>query len=391
MLGLRERLGDYARALTPVRQARVRRPVVIFQSDDWGLCGIPDAAGVEALRAAGLPLGESPWDGYSLETAEDVRALAEVLAGHRDASGRTPVFVCNFIVANVDFAQVAAGGHRTLGFRPLADGLPAPWRRPDLVDAYRQAVRRGLVYPALHGSSHFCRQSVERVLSAGGPPAERLRALYAVGSPLVSSQMPWAGFEYRDADAGWLPQAQQADLVAEAAQLFRRLFGSSPVSACAPGYRANRDTFVAWRRAGIAVAQQGPQELAPYFDAGLLHLSRTCEFEPALRERPDPVGEVVAAARRAADRGLPVVISTHSINYQSALRDHRGPTLALLDQLLAGLERELPDLLYLHDADLLAAVRRGRLERGGASIQLPIEHNLAASPTLRARLFGDPR
>jgi len=72
---LRNALG-LAKSATPVA-LRFDRPLVLLQSDDWGRAGVRDREGWDELRAAGLNLGEKPYDFYSLETAEDVHALAE--------------------------------------------------------------------------------------------------------------------------------------------------------------------------------------------------------------------------------------------------------------------------------------------------------------------------
>ena len=61
---------------SPVRTLSFSRPLVLLQSDDWGRVGVRDREGYEQLRASGVPLGENPYDYYSLETAEDVIAVA---------------------------------------------------------------------------------------------------------------------------------------------------------------------------------------------------------------------------------------------------------------------------------------------------------------------------
>jgi len=37
---------------------RFSRPLLLFQSDDWGRAGVRDRAGWEELQASGLKLGE---------------------------------------------------------------------------------------------------------------------------------------------------------------------------------------------------------------------------------------------------------------------------------------------------------------------------------------------
>jgi len=62
---LRNALG-LAKSATPVA-LRFDRPLVLLQSDDWGRAGVRDREGWDELRAAGLNLGEKPYDFYSLE------------------------------------------------------------------------------------------------------------------------------------------------------------------------------------------------------------------------------------------------------------------------------------------------------------------------------------
>ena len=57
--------------------------------------------------------------------------------------------------------------------------------------------------------------------------------------------------------------------------------------------------------------------------------------------------------------GLPAIVSIHSINFHSMLRDFRSITLKLLDQFLTAVDSKWPDLLYLHDADLFSIATEG--------------------------------
>src|ERR1700722_6765729 len=113
------------------------RPLVLLQSDDWGRVGVRDREGFDQLRAAGLPLGEQPYDFYSLETAGDVDALRNLLSKHRDSCGRAARITMNFLTTNLDFAKIAQDSFRQIHMLPLADGLPEGWSRPGLFASYR--------------------------------------------------------------------------------------------------------------------------------------------------------------------------------------------------------------------------------------------------------------
>ena len=81
------------------------RPLLVLQSDDWGRVGVRDREGYELLRAAGVTLGQHPYDFYTLETADDVNALGEMLKRHRDSTGRSPCLVMNFVMMTIQLLQ----------------------------------------------------------------------------------------------------------------------------------------------------------------------------------------------------------------------------------------------------------------------------------------------
>jgi hypothetical protein len=342
---------------------RFDRPLVLFQSDDWGRAGMRDSEGWEELRAAGLNLGEKPYDFYSLETAEDLRALREVLSKHRDSTGRRPSMVMNFIMANVDFDRGFEPGQKEIPLRPLTEGLPGTWHRPQLLEAYQQGIRERLFYPALHGLTHFCERAMARELDAGGERSQLVKKLWRAQTPYIHWRMPWVGYEYWDPEMRparrFLPVDDQRAAIQRAAGIFRELFATGPFSACAPGYRANADSRTAWFETGVRVAQNGPGERrGPCIDEnGMLSTFRTVEMEPAI-ERCD-VERFVAQVERGFVAGLPAVISTHSINFHSTIQDFRTPTLKLMDDFLSAIEKRWPDLLYVHDADLFSIATEG--------------------------------
>ncbi len=375
-MNLAHKLWQRGRDLLPMVGYHFDRPLVLLQSDDWGRVGLRDQEGLEQLRSAGLAIGERPYDFYTLETAEDLARLGSALRRHRDSSGRYPSVEMNFIVANLDFAKMTADAFRQVHSLSLADGLPVGWTRPGLMDAYHAGIADGVFHPALHGTTHFCRSAVDHVASAEGDRADLLRTLWQAGTPYIHWRMPWIGYEYWDPDEPederFLPAEAQRELIGQAVAAFAKLFSALPRSACAPGYRANDDTHRAWAEHGIRVAQNGPGlSVPPHFRHEILHLFRTVEFEPAV----DPSFSVAACLRQAESsfaHGIPAIVSVHSINFHSTVRDFRRVTLERLDEFLSALELKHADLLYLHDEDLLELVSTGSFETPHGSAQVKV-------------------
>lgn len=371
------RLSQRGRDLLPHAGYHFDRPLVLFQSDDWGRVGLRDREGLEQLRSAGLSLGERAYDFYTLETAEDLEQLATLLGKHHDSSGRHPCLGMNFILFNLDFAKIRAGGFRQIELMPLSAGFPDEWERPGVLEKYRDGIAEGVFRQALHGTTHFCRSAVEGVLAADDNQTHLLRILWDAGTPYIYWRMPWIGYEYWDPgkseSARFLPYEQQCELIGSAVGEFAKAFSKLPLSACAPGYRANRDTHRAWAQHGIRIAQNGPGVLLPpYIDRyKILQLTRNVEFEPAT----DDAFSVETSLRQAEAcfrAGLPAIVSLHSINFHSTVRDFRSRALKALDEFLAALEAKHDNLLYLHDEDLYEAIHNGEYCAPSGKIRLNV-------------------
>lgn len=345
------------------------RPMVLFQSDDWGRAGVRDRAGWDELVAKGLDLGANPYDAYTLETADDLEALGEVLRKHRDSVGRPPCIGMNFVMSNVDFPRCAENEEcpdknlQHIPLLPLTDGLPSPWERPGLMEAYEQGIREGIFYPALHGLTHFCMPTVQRELAANEERRTLLRKLWSAGTPYIHWRMPWIGYEYWDPslapDSRFLPLADQRASIARAAEIYRATFATIPLSACAPGYRANADTVTAWQEQGVRVVQCGPggRPEPSLNDKGVLLTFRNVEMEPATQSCE--LAKLVAQANGYLKRGVPVIVSVHSINFHSTIRDFRTPSLELLDGFLGAMVAAHPNLLFVNDGDLWEIATQG--------------------------------
>jgi hypothetical protein len=288
----------------------------------------------------------------------------------------------NLVTANLDFPRIIEDDFRQIFLRPLQHGFPGSWKRPGLLDAYRSGIAAGVFHAALHGTSHFCRPAVTRALLANDERAALLRTLWQAETPYIFHLMPWIGYEYWDGERPpqerQLDGTQQMDLVRQGCDNFSQFLGAWPVSACAPGYRSSPHTRRAWRAAGIKVAQNGPGSLLPpsFSEENVLNLYRNVSFEPAT-DRKFSVEGAVKAAAECFERGIPAIVSMHSINLHSTLKDYRTPTLNFLDQFLAKLEEAYPELLYLHDAELYEIVTQGAFD--GPAGRMIIRSRLASA------------
>jgi hypothetical protein len=266
----------------------------------------------------------------------------------------------NFCPANLDFKKMRQSGFSKLELLPLSLGLPGRWSRPGLMDSYRAGIERGVFFPALQGLTEFCALVVEQALLENGERAQFLRLLWEEDTPCIHWRMPWIGYEFWNPEApgdGFVSKENQSLLIKHAYELFFALFGARATSACAPGYRCDLATYQAWSQCGIRTVQHATSEGLnnPKMDHnGILHLYRVLDIEPSRKDVE--VERYLQIAEACFTRGLPLVLSIHSINFHSSLKDFRTAGLAALDTLLTALESKYQNLLYMNDNDLYSIV-----------------------------------
>lgn len=213
-------------------------------------------------------------------------------------------------------------------------------------------------------------------MDATAERSELIDELWRAQTPYIHWRMPWIGYEYWDPELApaqrFLPLHEQRIRIGRAADIFSALFSARPFSACAPGYRANADTRTAWFEAGVRVVQNGPGECrAPFLDDhGMLSIFRTVEMEPATEACS--LGKLLSQVEQCFARGLPAVISMHSINFHSTIQDFRTPALNILDEFLTAVKKRWPDFLYVHDADLFSIATEGAYAGDGGRVKVGV-------------------
>jgi delta-aminolevulinic acid dehydratase/porphobilinogen synthase len=96
------------------------------------------------------------------------------------------------------------------------------------------------------------------------------------------------------------------------------------------------------------------------------------------------VAACVRQAEECFQRGIPAIVSLHSINFHSSVKDFRSGTLARLDEFLSALQRAHSDLMYLHDEDLCQLVNHGSCETPGGTLRVNVTKKTFIKAMVRA-------
>ena len=339
---------------------------VVLESDDWGLCAwCPDDAAHRVL--ADTPVFRTPagrrYGRSSLETADDVRALAEVLAGVRGGDGFPAVLQANTIVANPDYDSMDPSDARgALPLRPFPE-FPSRWKRPGLREEVDRGIDAGTWWPELHGLHHLPESAWRAALARGDADARRA---FDQQSPVCEAVQ--ASGEY---DPFEPPDLREANL-SRAVGGFEGIFGRKPASLCPPDYRWDDFLEAQSEAIGIAILQGKSEQHDvfagrvrrlwqrarwPRFRNRQLYMPARIAFEPGADEARTGVNAAHSAARAAWDRGQPAVVSTHRVNYARLDADASRAGREALGDLLGRLAAD--GAVFLTDAEVGQLVGHG--------------------------------
>jgi hypothetical protein len=377
--------------IVTAKQRRTRQPVVILASDDWGQSALPNRDAFERAVTT-LGIGAHPFDLQGLETPQDIDDLAELLYRHRDSRCRSAVLSSYFILGNVE-PRASLEARRPV-VMPIDKGWPGSSDDDARWASYREAIRNGLMAPGLHGFVHCSLRQLGRALAEGTERGAALEELWRLDIPYLPSVTPWAAFAYENAWNTSEPVSEtvevQRELIEAGSLAFRRVFGEGR-GTCAPGYRHYTTTVELLRAHGFDSVQSGvqPGGWGPIaLRSGGWSVPRNVSFEVAIRPS-DTVEAAFARIARLVDRGFPAVVSIHSINFQSSIRDHKTVAMNALDELLTSVERRYGTLVYASSDELAALLRpvpgpgreipwRAVADRARALFGHPPEHELWA-------------
>lgn len=315
-------------------------PVLIVESDDWGVGPVTDG---EALAN-----------------------LAAVLARHVDANGHSAVMTLGVVSGDADGPAILARDCREYVRQTLDQAEFAP-----IVSAIRAGVARGVFTVQWHGLEHFW----PAALLARAQGDETLRAWLAkpsARSEALPSELQSRWIDCSALPSRPLPPGAIASAIGEEGDVLARVFGAVPAVAVP-------NTFVwcdaverAWGANGVRCivtpgrryeARDASGKLAAptrhlvngqRSAGGAVYVVRDAYFEPARGHRAERVWDALARKTRL---GRPVLLETHRDNFIEDAEKVAG-ALAELDRALAGALARFPLLRFITTEALAAEMTK---------------------------------
>lgn len=318
------------------REPTLACPVVIVESDDWGVGPESDA--------------------------EELNRIADTLARIRDATGHPAVMTLGVVSGHPDGARILASGLATYHRQTLLEP-----RFAAIVDAMRAGCKAGVFALQWHGLEHLW----PAALMARVREDASLQAWLA--DPRARSESLPSPLQSRWTDASRLPSAALASAdveaaVREEAGLLAAVFGSVPRVAVPNTFVWNDDVERAWVAAGVyCIVTPGRRFEGRSATGGLLPPTRTFRngeraasgavlvvrddyFEPIRGHKAE---QVWAAVERKTCLGRPTLLETHRESF-IASRELAALAHHELERALRGVLERHPDVRFMSTEALAA-------------------------------------
>lgn len=345
-----------------------KRRIVVIESDDWGSVRMPSREVYDALLKANIRVDKCHYCKYdSVASEDDLELLFDVLNSVHDSVGHPAVITANALVANPDFQRIKEDNFQKYYYTKITDGIPKIKGCEKSLQLWAEGQKAGFFQIQSHGREHVNVARWMRYLNGDYPETKYAFdcGVYGVSTSVTSEKrksfLPAFDFETGD-------EEQQANrIVKEALQLFKEIFGYKSESFIAPNYTWGVSLEDALYDSGVHFIQgtscskcPGPQKSVNHYrhtgkvnQNNQIDIVRNVFFEPSEENYREIVNSTLAEIDRAFKNNRPAVISTHRVNYISALDvRNRDNGLKQLKSLLGQIVEKWPNVEFVSSDQL---------------------------------------
>lgn len=349
---------------------KVDKPIVVFESDDWGSIRMPSLFSRECLLKKDVVL-QSPSSYDQLDTLaseSDLTALIETLHSVRDSSGKPAVITLDTIVANPDFERIKASGYQEYYYEPFTETLKRYPHHNNSFGLWKEGIEAGVFRPQFHGREHLNVQLWMKCLQSGDKSA---LAAFEEGcfsmKCMIDGKMQRVLETYNATKEGDYPFMQQS--VSEGLDLFEKLFGYRSESMIAPCYtwdepieKAASESRVRYLQGSVfnshsayysrVMPHQTPRIMGQKNRFGQIQLVRNCSFEPSQNPRLGK-DRCLRDIKRQFNLHHPAIVSCHRLNFIGDLMpENRDRNLKDFKELLQSIVKNWPDVEFVSSDQL---------------------------------------
>lgn len=358
------------KVISNYRDFRINWHIVVFESDDWGSIRMSNKKAWAELLRLGYAVDKRPYERFdTLESAEDLEALFDVLSKYKDCKGKHPVITANMLMANPDFERIKKSGYQEYYYEPISTTYDRYFGNTKVLDLMRQGYEYGVFMPQCHGREHFnvaewlkgLRDGNEDLLTAF---KYEMCGIAPKAHPELGNQMMKA--LYAETEKG---QQQIDDIVTEGLRLFEKMWGFKSKTFVAPCFCWCEQTEKILSENCVELIQtarvkrEAYQSNVQFYYTGQhnkynqVYSIRNCSFEPATNPADNSIASLIKQIDKSFSKNKIAIISAHRINFVSGIDvNNRLNNLTLLDELLKTILEKYHDVEFLSSNEIIKII-----------------------------------
>lgn len=356
------------RNLSSIPGAFINRKIIVIESDDWGSLRMPSKEAYDYLKNKGLDVESGDSKRYNqndtIESADDLSALFEVLSSFKDFKGNSPVFSPIAVVANPDFDKIKADDFENYYWEPFTKTLDR-YNRVNAFSLWNEGINNNLFLPEFHGREHLNVASWMRALKSNDRDTHLAfdKEVWGYTNTNKFNVMYQAAFDLEYAE----DLAVQKEVLASGLDLFESIFGFKARYFVPPNGNFNNTLEQVASEKGIdyifaakiqkealgeGVVKNRFYWLGKKNNNRQMYTTRNCFFEPG-QEGKDWLDTCLSDIEIAFRWKKPAVISTHRVNFIGSLRpENRNEGLSAFKKLLSEILKKWPDVEFMSSVEL---------------------------------------
>jgi len=329
---------------------RFKGKYIIIESDDWGMQQSINDGGIEYLKSKYGEDQFTRWTTDALESVDDISRLFEVLNEHKTDFEKPPIITANFITHNIDYSN-----DRELLFKPMSDILGNK-STASLSALYRKGIRDGLLFPQLHGYSHY-----------------NINKLNVFFNTIEGKELFDCGFLTGESTLKGKTNAFHSELISKnnlidkqlkyAVDEFIKFFGFKPQTIIPPHFILDSEILPLIKKNGIEGIQASNRLVdsrkkrlrKPFFrkTSNIIWIPRNARLDPH-PEYNFYADQCFNRIRDAFESKMPAIIDFHRVNFAGKYnREYRDRSLNELQILLLKVKNYWPEVKFVTTADII--------------------------------------
>lgn len=343
------------------------RKIIVFESDDWGSIRMPSKNVYNSLLSKGINVDKCHYNRYdSLENANDLNALAEVLKSVKDKNSNPAVFTANFNVANPDYEEIKKSNFDKYYYELFTDSYEKFYPKQDILKLTLDLYSEKLFYPQLHGREHLNPDIWMDLLNNGN---DALKKAFDYGVYGLSFNVSNTINKPFLASLLYENKSQKLNVqksIYDASKIFEQKFGFVSKTFIAPLYYWHKDLEITMKHSGIDFLQGADRQkqfdnstkrifnnFGKTNELGQTYLVRNVSFELSGSNKQIVLNNTLKEINISFRMKKPAVICSHRVNFMGGIQEsNRKENLEYLKILLKEIVNKWPDVEFMSSEQL---------------------------------------